>query len=169
MVGRRNTLGWAVAIFLALAAMLLGEGTAMADKKSLAVLELGNADSLGTVIKGTGGVVEVIAQGPSTVCLGVVSNPGADNCLLVYQAQVKTQGLAGRAYLEMWCLIPGKGEFFSRGMQSAVGGDADWTVIKTPFLLQKGQKPSAVVLSLVVAGAGRVWIKDPRLFKEPKP
>ncbi len=169
MVGGKEHHGWAVGVTVVLVILLMGVTPARADKKPLAVLELGNAASLGTVIKGAEGAVEVIAQGPSTVCLGVVQNPGVDNCLLVYQAQVKTQGLAGRAYLEMWCLIPGKGEFFSRGMQNAVSGDADWTVIKTPFLLQAGQKPSTVVLSLVVAGAGKVWIKNPQLFEEPKP
>ena len=167
----RNGVVWTrtLTFIFALWVLLAGGNAAAAEKNSLAVLDLDNPAALGTVIKGAGGVIEITTRGPATVCLGVVKNPDAENCMLVYEALVKSRGLAGKAYLEMWCLFPGKGEYFSRGMHSAVSGEADWTTIKTTFLLQEGQKPSAVVLSLVVAGAGKVWIKAPKLFREPKP
>ena len=172
MVYRPKTVGaWArvSTALIVLCVLLLWEGDSEADKNQLAFLNLDDPASLGTVIKGAGGATKITTKGPATICLGVVKNPDAEDCILVYQAQVKSQGLKGRAYLEMWCQFPGKGEYFSRGLQNVVSGNTDWTTIKTPFILQANQRPEAVVLSIAIAGAGTVWVKTPELVKEPKP
>src|SRR5438045_71066 len=44
-----------------------------------------------------------------------VQNPGRDEGLLLYRARLRAEGLKGRASLEMWCRLPGRGEFFSKG------------------------------------------------------
>ncbi|MFA7004453.1 MAG: hypothetical protein WC429_10475, partial [Verrucomicrobiia bacterium] len=91
-------------------------------------------------------------------------------------AKLKTEGLTGRAYLEMWCNFPGRGEFFSRGLDQIVTGFNDWASSEIPFLLQKDEKPDLIRLNLVVestgwlwkkAVAGRIWIKGVELLKAP--
>ena len=96
-----------------------------------------------------------------------VPTPGLENCVLTYQAQLKTDGLEGRAYLEMWCQFPGRGEFFSRGLDNTVSGSTDWTTCQTPFFSKVGEKIDRVRLNLVVEGRGKVFIKDIQLYSAP--
>ncbi len=102
-----------------------------------------------------------------TIRLFEVAEPHVDGCLLAYRARLKTEGLAGRAYLEMWCRLPGRGEFFSKGTHQAVTGTSDWGSYEIPFRLKKGQSPDLVKLNLVIEGVGRVWISDVELLKSP--
>jgi len=96
-----------------------------------------------------------------------VSNPGVDDCVVIYRAKLKTEGLKGRAYLEMLCGFPQFGEAFSRGLDRTVSGSNDWASYQIPFFLKKGEKPDLIKLNLVVEGAGRVWIKDVELSVAP--
>jgi hypothetical protein len=83
---------------------------------------------------------------------------------LFYQADLKSENLNGRAYLEMWCRIPGRGEFFSRGLNDALSGTTDWISSQTPFLLPPDETVELVRLNLVVEGTGRVWIRNVKLL-----
>jgi WD40 repeat protein/predicted Ser/Thr protein kinase len=103
-----------------------------------------------------------------TVRLFEVSKPGVEDCTLAYRAKIKTRELQGKAYLEMWCRLPGRGEFFSKDFSHAVSGTTDWASCETPFLLEKGQRPDLIKLNLVVEGKGTVWIKDVELLKAPR-
>jgi hypothetical protein len=87
--------------------------------------------------------------------------------MVTYRAKLKTENLTEQAYLEMWCRFPGKGEFFSRGLDHAVTGSNDWASCETPFFLKKGEKPDLIKLNLVVKSAGKLWIKDVELLKSP--
>ena len=102
-----------------------------------------------------------------TVRLFEVAGPALEQCMLTYRARLRSEALAGRAFLELWCRLPGKGEFFSKGIHQAVQGTTDWASCETPFLLKKGQRPDLIKLDLVVEGAGRVWIKDVELLQTP--
>ena len=104
---------------------------------------------------------------PETIRLFEVEKPEAEQCLVTYRAKLKTENLTGKAYLEMWCRFPGKGEFFSRGLDNAVAGPNEWVPCQTPFFLKAGEKPDLVRLNLVVEGRGKVWIKDITLAKAP--
>jgi len=104
-----------------------------------------------------------------TIRLFEVENPGVEQCVVIYRAKLKTENLTEQAYLEMWCRFPGKGEFFSRGLASAVSGSNDWASYETPFFLKKDEKPDLIKLNLVLKGAGKVWIKDLELLKGPLP
>jgi len=86
---------------------------------------------------------------------------------LIYQARVRTENVEGQVYLEMWCHFPGKGEFFSRGLQTPLTGTTEWTTEETPFFLKKGENPDNVKLNLVINGKGTAWIDDIRLLKAP--
>ena len=114
------------------------------------------------------GSLKITAAGPTlTVQLFEVPNPGVDNAAVTYQAKVKTEKFQGKAYLEMWCRLPGKGEFFSRGLASPILGNVDWTSLETPFFLKKGEAPDLIKLNLVIEGTGTVWIDDVKLSKGP--
>jgi hypothetical protein len=92
-----------------------------------------------------------------------VPNPGVEQCTVLYRAKLKSEGLVGRAYLEMWCQIPGLGESFSRGLDNTISGSSDWATCQTPFFLKTGEKPDLIRLNLVVEGQGKVFIKDVEL------
>ena len=102
-----------------------------------------------------------------TVRLFEVQDPQVEQCLIAYKAMLKTEGLAGRAFLEMWCRLPGRGEFFSKGLDQAVHGTTDWGSYQIPFYLKKEQRPDLIKLNLTIEGTGRVWIKDIQLLKTP--
>ena len=102
-----------------------------------------------------------------TVRLFEVQDPQVEQCLIAYKAMLKTEGLAGRAFLEMWCRLPERGEFFSKGLDQAVHGTTDWASYQIPFYLKKGQRPELIKLNLTIEGTGRVWIKDVQLLKTP--
>lgn len=92
---------------------------------------------------------------------------GIENRMLIYSAKLRTERLYGKAYLEMWCDIPGLGEYFSRGLGQPVTGTTEWTNVQTPFRLEKGQMPANVKLNVVIEGTGTVWIDDIRLLLSP--
>jgi hypothetical protein len=111
------------------------------------------------------GSLRVAADGPAVVRLFETGDIDIENAALIYQARVRTEGVEGQVYLEMWCHFPGKGEFFSRGLQTPLTGTANWTTEETPFFLQKGENPDNVKLNLVINGKGTAWIDDIRLLK----
>jgi hypothetical protein len=107
------------------------------------------------------------AKTDQTIRLFELPNPQAEQCLLTYRATMKTDGLTGRAFLEMWCRLPGRGEFFSKGLNQAVKGTTGWASYEIPFYLKKGQRPDLIKLNLVIEGKGKVWMKDVQLLKTP--
>jgi hypothetical protein len=102
---------------------------------------------------------------PQVVRLFEVPDPGVDQGLLAYRASLKSQNFSGRTYLEMWCRLPGRGEFFSRGVNQTISGTTEWSSFQIPFRLKKGQRPDLIKLNLAVEGHGKVWIKDIELLK----
>jgi tRNA A-37 threonylcarbamoyl transferase component Bud32 len=110
---------------------------------------------------------QIDVQKPQTIRLFEVPDPQVEQCQLAYRAKIKTEGLAGRAYLEMWCCLLGRGEFFSKGLHQTVSGTTNWASFEIPFFLKKGEKPDLIKLNLVVEGMGKVWLKDIELLKTP--
>jgi hypothetical protein len=128
---------------------------------------LGTSISVDSKVKVEGNAsARISTLWPTTICLGEVSRLNVDNGKLVYEAKVRSEGLEGTAFLEMWCHIGG-GQYFSRGMNSVITGTTDWKKLETPFILQPGQKAEKVTLNIVVNGKGKLWIDDIRLLKEP--
>ena len=113
------------------------------------------------------GSLRIDAAGPRVVRLFEVTGLDIDNARLIYQARIRTKDVKGQVYLEMWLRFPGKGEFFSRGLQDALSGTNEWSSVETPFFLKKGEKPDLAKLNVVIKGAGTVWIDDVKLFKSP--
>ncbi|MEW8486297.1 MAG: hypothetical protein AB2705_14050 [Candidatus Thiodiazotropha sp.] len=110
---------------------------------------------------------QITAGESVTVRLFEVETADIDNCMLTYRADLKSDNIAGRCFLEMWCRIPGWGEFFSKGVQNALKGTNDWASYEVPFFLKSGQTPDLIKLNLTVEGSGMVWIRDLELSKTP--
>jgi len=113
------------------------------------------------------GALRATASEPTTVRLYETGDIDIEDARLIYRARLRTQDVEGQVYLEMLCDFAGKGEFFSRGLSTALSGTNDWTSRETPFFLKKGENPDNVKLNLVINGKGRVWIDDIRLLKAP--
>lgn len=113
------------------------------------------------------GSLRITVTKPTVVRLFELNDIDIENARLIYQARLRTESIEGQAYLEMWCHFPGKGEFFSRGLQSPLTGAIDWTTEETPFFLGRGENPDYVKLNLVISGKGTAWIDDIRLLKGP--
>lgn len=113
------------------------------------------------------GSIRVDASEPMSVRIAEIPGLSVENARLIYRARLRSEDLRGKAYLEMWCVFPGRGEYFSRALQSPLAGTNDWVTQETPFLLQQGQRPSRVKLNLVVDGEGTVWLDEVVLAKAP--
>jgi hypothetical protein len=90
-----------------------------------------------------------------------------ENCMLTYRADLKSENIQGRCYLEMWCRIPDRGEFFSKGFQTALKGNNDWASYEIPFHLKSGQRPDLVKLNLTIEGSGKAWMRNVELLYIP--
>ncbi len=107
----------------------------------------------------------VDAGGSQVARLFEVADPQVEQCTLAYRASMKSEDLSGRAYLEMWCRLPGRGEFFSRGINQTLSGTTEWSSFEVPFRLKKGQRPDLIKLNVAVEGRGKLWVKDVELLK----
>jgi hypothetical protein len=112
-----------------------------------------------------GGSLRITANQPTTVRLFETGELDVENARLSYQAKLRTEDVQGRVYLEMWCHFPGKGEFFSRALDTPLSGTVEWASQETPFFLKTGENPDNVRLNLVIDGSGTVWIDDIRLLQ----
>lgn len=113
------------------------------------------------------GSVRITTNAPATIRLFETGDIDVEDARLLFQARMRTEKLKGEAYLEMWCHFPGRGEYFSRGLQYALAGTNEWLTVETPFFLQKGENPDNIKLNVVVNGRGKVWIDDIRLVTGP--
>jgi hypothetical protein len=102
-----------------------------------------------------------------TIRLFEIEIANIDECILTYRANLKSENIQGRSFLEMWCRIPGRGEFFSKGFQNALKGTNDWASYEVPFYLKSGQTPDLVKLNLTVEGSGKIWLKNVELSYTP--
>jgi len=111
------------------------------------------------------GSIKIEASKPATIVLYDIVDIRIEDAQLIYEAKLKSEGLSGQAYLEMWCVSKDKGEFFSRGFETAIAGTTDWTTVSTIFLLKKNEMPDQIRLNVIVNGVGTVWIDDVHLSK----
>ena len=111
------------------------------------------------------GSLRITVDKPTTIYLYETGDIDIENSQLFYKAKIRTQDVEGQVFIEMWCHFPGKGEFFSRALQSPLTGTNDWTSQETPFFLKKGENPDNIKINIVINGKGHVWVDDIRLVK----
>jgi hypothetical protein len=154
-----------IALFTALAS--IGCTTPKASTRVIYSSQLTSLDAIitrsgvtldGAVGRDGHGVIRIDSTGPATIRLAEVRPKDAEAVTLIYRGHLRTQNLRGRAYLEMWCDIAGKGEFFSKSLSTAVTGTEDWVSQQTEFFVEKGQPVQAIRLNVFVEGVGIVWI-----------
>ncbi len=109
----------------------------------------------------------IAAADALTVHLYEVADPRVDQCMVTYRAKMKSEGLKKAAYLEMWCRLPGRGEFFSKGINQPLRGTTGWASYEVPFHLKAGQCPDLIKLNVVLEGGGTVWLREIELLKTP--
>jgi len=104
-----------------------------------------------------------------SVPLFEVPTAGLEQTTLTYRARLKAQDVRGKAYLEMWVRVPGRGEFFSRGLAQPITGSSAWASYEIPFFLNEpGVRGDLVKLNVAFdGGGGSVWIKDVELLHAP--
>jgi hypothetical protein len=105
--------------------------------------------------------------GAGSVRLFEVPGQKLESTVLTYRAHMRARDVSGKAYLEMWVRVPGKGEFFSRGLAQPLQGTSGWASYEIPFFLnERGVTVDLVKLNVAFeGGGGTVWIKDVELLK----
>jgi hypothetical protein len=103
-----------------------------------------------------GDELEVRADQPGPIRLFEVNLPDLEQCVILYRFRIRTEAVKAPVYAELWCRIPAKGEFFSRGLDQKVSEARDWRTIEIPFYLEQGQRADLVKLNLVFEGPGVV-------------
>jgi hypothetical protein len=107
------------------------------------------------------------AHEAGSVALFEVAGPGIERCLLTYGAELRTVDVKGGAYLEMWCRFPGRGEFFSKGLQQKAKGTTGWSSYEVPFYLKAGERPDLIRLNVAFEGPGTLWLRNVELLQTP--
>ena len=113
------------------------------------------------------GSIRITASKPATILLYETGDIDAENARLTYRAEIRTEDVEGKVFLEMLCQFPGRGEYFSRDLGSPLTGTNEWSTEETPFFLKQGENPDNVKLNIVIDGKGTVWIDDIHLLKGP--
>jgi hypothetical protein len=114
-----------------------------------------------------GDVWRITIDGERSIPLFELPVADTHKCMLTYRAKLMADELSGQAYLEMWCRLPGRGEFFPEGLNQPIAGTTDWAEYEIPFHLQDRQYPDLLKLNVFGKGRGTVWIKDIRVLKTP--
>ena len=114
-----------------------------------------------------GGVWRIDAKAGRTVRLFEIAGREIELAMLTYAAQLRTQDARGGVYLEMWCRVAGRGEFFSRDIAHKVTGANDWASYETLFHLRRGHVVDLIKLNVVLEGPGTIWVRDVQLFRTP--
>ena len=85
-----------------------------------------------------GDELEVRSDDAATQNLFDVELAQVEQCMIAFRFLIQTDDLRSSLYPEMWCHIPEKGKFFSRGVDSKISGTNDWIQVEIPFYLGPG-------------------------------
>jgi hypothetical protein len=107
------------------------------------------------------------AHEPSTKALFDIPLSNLEQCLITYRFQIQTDGNRTTVYPELWCRLPERGQFFSRGVDRKIRETKDWTPVEIPFYLANGQQADLLHLNLVFEQPGAVRIKDIEVLAAP--
>lgn len=172
----RNRVLLAILLVLQILVSGCGRSQPAAEAEEIARFPIDSLDGLVTrsgveldteVTSDGNGSLRIAAAEPTVVRLFELEEIDVENARLSYRARLRTEEVDGQAYLEMWCLFEGEGEFFSRGLHAPLSGTIDWTLQEIPFFLQAGQNPDLVRLNVVIDGSGTLWVDDLVVSKGP--
>lgn len=131
------------------------------------IIEKNNVEFDREISYDNNGSIKIVSQGQAVAYLYDTGDLDIEDAVIIYKARLKAENLQGTAYLQMWCVFEGRGEYFSKGLDFTVSGTKDWLEVQTPFILKKAENPVNIKLQIVVVGSGTVWIDDIRIIKNP--
>jgi len=111
----------------------------------------------------SGSELVVEASEAGSIALFDLSLPDVERCRITYRFALQADALKAAVYPELWCRIPERGLFFSRGVDRKVSGHVEWAELEIPFYLESGQRADLVHLNLAFEGAGSVRLRDIRV------
>ncbi len=117
--------------------------------------------------EGTGSLKIASAQ-PVTLPLFEIKLPG-DGAKFTLQYKMKVKDYSGDAYGQMDFNYGSGGKQSPNNYPSAMGGTSDWQQREISYTVQRGQKVSSIVFSLILNGSGTVWVDDVHLIRAPLP
>jgi hypothetical protein len=115
--------------------------------------------------------IENHQDGPQTVTLLVLDDPGITQAQYAVTGQVRYEGVQGRGYLELWSHFPDGSRAFSRtlgrsGLLQDLEGSSAWRPFSLPFLLAgRTDRPTRLVVNVVLPGRGTVYLGPLRLVQ----
>jgi hypothetical protein len=112
----------------------------------------------------------VADEGGLTRALARLDAPGVGAPAYLVRGRVRTDGVVGIGYLELWSDLGAKGRFFSRTLGSAgpmqnLAGTQDWRAFALPFMLGDAPAPEALELNVVLPGRGEVFVDGVELVQ----
>lgn len=117
-----------------------------------------------------GGSLRAESARPRTVRLYEVRNPrGLEGRLIVLTARLKSVGIRGEAFPELWIHESGRSDVQVRNPAGVVLKTQDWTPVRIEYRCERGERPDLLRVNLVIDGYGRAWIDDIRITSEPLP
>ncbi|QIF00691.1 hypothetical protein [Roseimicrobium sp. ORNL1] len=81
--------------------------------------------------------------------------------------KVKCEGVSQRAFLEMWCEVAEGKRAFSKGLNQAMQGSAEWYEIRLPMMVNDDFTVNRALVNVVIEGSGTVWV-DQITFQKAK-
>ena len=117
--------------------------------------------------EGAGSLKFSVAQ-PVTLPLFEIKLPG-DGAKFTLTYKMKVKDFSGDAYGQMDVNYANGGKQSLNNYQSAMGATSDWQPRELTYTVQRGQKVSSIVLSLILNGSGTVWIDDVHVIRAPLP
>lgn len=98
----------------------------------------------------------------SALSVVVVEKPieGLDDTHVSYSADVSSEDVSGRAYLELWAAVGGNAYYFSRALNDTFRGTQAIRKSATPFYLEAGHHLESVRLGVRFEGPGTVTLSN---------
>jgi hypothetical protein len=114
-----------------------------------------------------GDELRVESSAAGSIALFEIPLTKLEQAAIFYRCQIKPESLKSAVYAEMWCRIPSKGRFFSRGIHQKVSAAGTWHNSEIPFYLEAGQQPDRLELNLVFQGPGVVRLRNIEVAAAP--
>ena len=128
-------------------------------------------------VDGTDGVLRIEgAGGPSVHALAELPDPGVTQPVYAVRGSVRYDDVAGDGYLQLDNDFGDRGTYFTKSVADAgplqkLAGSSDWRPFMLPFYANSGREgasaplPESLTLSLVLPGAGTVYLRDVALYE----
>lgn len=94
------------------------------------------------------------------------ANPATGEAIITFRAEMRTEKLEGRAYLELQAAGPDS-VVPSRGYHHAMTASTDWKLVETPLVTPASPPLDKLLLSLVVEGKGAVSLRNLEIVVHP--